>query len=69
VATSVNRAGDELTHLRARLIALSPAATLRRGYAIVQHSDSSVVLSASEVAAGDLLTVRFASDQLQVTAN
>jgi len=69
VATSVNRAGDELTHLRARLIALSPAATLRRGYAIVQHSDASVVLSASQVAAGDLLTVRFASDQLQVTAS
>jgi exodeoxyribonuclease VII large subunit len=69
VATSVNRAGDELMHLRARLIALSPAATLRRGYAIVQHSDASVVLSASQVSAGDLLTVRFASDQLQVTAS
>jgi exodeoxyribonuclease VII large subunit len=69
VATTVNRAGDELTHLRARLIALSPAATLRRGYAIVQHSDASVVLSASQVASGDLLVVRFASDQLQVTAS
>jgi exodeoxyribonuclease VII large subunit len=69
VATRVNRAGDDLAHLRARLIALSPAATLRRGYAIVQHADASVVLSASEVAAGDPLTVRFATDQLQVTAS
>jgi len=69
VATTVNRAGDGLTHLRARLIALSPAATLRRGYAIVQHSDASVVLSASQVASGDQLVVRFASDQLQVTAS
>jgi exodeoxyribonuclease VII large subunit len=69
VATRVNRAGDDLAHLQARLIALSPAATLRRGYAIVQHADDSVVLSASEVSAGDPLTVRFASDQLQVTAS
>jgi exodeoxyribonuclease VII large subunit len=68
-ATRVNRAGDDLAHLRARLIALSPAATLRRGYAIVQHADASVVLSASEVATGDPLTVRFAADQLQVTAS
>lgn len=68
MATTVDRAGDDLTHLRARLIAMSPAATLRRGYAIVQRSDASVVLSARQVAAGDPLTVRFASDQLQVTA-
>jgi exodeoxyribonuclease VII large subunit len=68
VGTTISRAGDDLTHLRARLIALSPAATLRRGYAIVQKSDASVVLSASQVAAGDPLTVRFADDQLQVTA-
>jgi len=68
MATTIDRAGDDLAHLRARLIALSPAATLRRGYAIVQRSDASVVLSASQVAAGDPLTVRFASDQLQVTA-
>ncbi len=69
MTTSVNRAADEVTHLRARLVALSPAATLRRGYAIVQQSDSSVVLSARQVAAGDPLIVRFASDQLQVTAS
>jgi exodeoxyribonuclease VII large subunit len=69
MATTVSRADDEVTHLRARLIALSPAATLRRGYAIVQQSDSTVVLSASQVAGGELLTVRFASDQLQVTAS
>jgi len=69
VATAVSRAADDVTHLRARLIALSPSATLRRGYAIVQQSDSSVVLSASQVAGGDPLTVRFASDQLQVTAS
>lgn len=69
VGTTISRAGDDVMHLRARLIALSPSATLRRGYAIVQRSDSSVVLSARQVAAGDPLTVRFAGDQLQVTAS
>jgi exodeoxyribonuclease VII large subunit len=69
MTTVVNRADDEVRHLRARLVALSPAATLRRGYAIVQQSDSSVVLSARQVAAGEPLIVRFESDQLQVTAS
>jgi len=69
MTSAVTRAGDDLVHLRARLIALSPAATLRRGYAIVQQADASVVLSARQVAAGEPLTVRFAADELQVTAS
>lgn len=68
IAGGLSRAADDLVHIRARLIALSPAATLRRGYAIVQHADASVVLSASEVADGELLALRFADDQVQVTA-
>jgi exodeoxyribonuclease VII large subunit len=62
------RAGDDITHTRARLLALSPAATLKRGYAIVQDGDGSVVRSASEVAAGEDLMVRFAEDHLTVRA-
>jgi exodeoxyribonuclease VII large subunit len=68
-ATAIGRAGDDVAHLRARLIALSPAATLRRGYAIVQQADASVVLSADQVTRGESLIVRFAEDQLQVTAS
>jgi exodeoxyribonuclease VII large subunit len=68
MATSLDRAGDDLTHIKARLDALSPAGTLRRGYAIVQQADASVVLSAAQVADGEKLTVRFAADQLSVTA-
>ncbi len=68
VSTSLSRAVDDLAHIRARLVALSPAATLRRGYAIVQREDASVVLAAADVAAGDQLTLRFADDQLRVTA-
>jgi exodeoxyribonuclease VII large subunit len=69
LSASLDRASDDVGHTRARLIALSPAATLRRGYAIVQHDDASVVRSAGDVAPGEPLTVRFADDQLAVTAN
>ncbi len=68
VSASLDRASDDVRHTRARLIALSPAATLRRGYAIVQRGDSSVVRSAAGVAPDEALTVRFADDQLTVTA-
>jgi exodeoxyribonuclease VII large subunit len=69
VSASLDRASDDVRHTRARLIALSPAGTLRRGYAIVQRDDdSSVVRSAAEVTPDEALTVRFADDQLTVTA-
>ena len=68
MATSLDRAGDDLTHIRARLDALSPAGTLRRGYAIVQQADATVVLSAAQVGPGERLSVRFAADHLNVTA-
>ena len=68
LAASLGAAAGEISHTRARLLALSPAATLRRGYAIVQHADGSVARAAAEVAAGEQLTLRFAADQVRVTA-
>jgi exodeoxyribonuclease VII large subunit len=68
LTASLARASDDVTHTRARLLALSPASTLRRGYAIVQHHDDGVVRGAAEVKPGELLTVRFAEDQLTVQA-
>ena len=68
MTASVDRLSSDVGQVRARLIALSPAATLRRGYAIVQRADSGVVTSAAQVSDGDQLTVRFADDQLPVTA-
>ena len=65
---SLARAGDDVAHTRARLLALSPASTLGRGYAIVQHRDDGVVRSAAEVQEGEMLTVRFAEDQITVQA-
>jgi exodeoxyribonuclease VII large subunit len=67
-ATGLERASDDVGHIRGRLLALSPAATLRRGYAIVQSLDGRVVRRATDVAAGEGLMVRFAEDQLRVTA-
>jgi exodeoxyribonuclease VII large subunit len=69
LSASLDRASDDVDHTRARLIALSPAATLRRGYAIVQHGDSTVARSAAEVTPGEVLTIRFADDQLTVSAD
>jgi exodeoxyribonuclease VII large subunit len=66
LSARLDRAHDDVAHTRARLLALSPAATLRRGYAIVQRADGTVVRTAAQVAGGERLTVRFAEDQLAV---
>jgi len=63
---AITRAEDEVSHTRARLLALSPASTLKRGYAIVQHEDEQVVRDAAEVTEGEALTVRFAEGQIGV---
>ncbi|MFI5486487.1 exodeoxyribonuclease VII large subunit [Micromonospora echinaurantiaca] len=62
-------ASDDLRHTLARLRALSPAATLDRGYAIVQRADGHVVRAASEVAKGDPLRVRLAEGELAATVD
>jgi exodeoxyribonuclease VII large subunit len=56
-----------VAHTRARLLALSPAATLSRGYAIVQRPGGAIVRAAADVAPGEELLIRFAADQLAVT--
>ncbi|QOC93653.1 exodeoxyribonuclease VII large subunit [Micromonospora craniellae] len=62
-------ADDDLRHTLARLRALSPAATLDRGYAIVQRADGHVVRAATDVAPGDPLRVRVADGELSATVN
>jgi exodeoxyribonuclease VII large subunit len=61
----VRRADDELRHTLARLRALSPAATLERGYSIVQRADGHVVRAAAQVTVGDVLRVRLADGELR----
>ncbi|WP_433315985.1 exodeoxyribonuclease VII large subunit [Micromonospora sp. CA-269861] len=62
-------AEDDLRHTLARLRALSPAATLDRGYAIVQRADGQVVRAAAEVGKGDPLRVRLADGELAATVD
>jgi exodeoxyribonuclease VII large subunit len=69
VRARLDRAADDVAHTKARLLALSPAGTLRRGYAIVQREDGAVVRAGAEVSSGEKLALRFADDQLSVTAN
>jgi exodeoxyribonuclease VII large subunit len=64
LAHRLDRADDELAHTRARVRALSPAATLARGYAVVQRADGAVVRSPGEVAPGDRLRLRLAEGEL-----
>jgi exodeoxyribonuclease VII large subunit len=54
----LERAEDELTHRQAQVRALSPLATMERGYAVVQRTDGAVLRDPAEVNPGDALVVR-----------
>jgi len=64
----LDRATDEVRHLGSQVRALSPAATLDRGYAVVQRADRVVVRSPDDVATGERLRVRVAGGELSVQA-
>jgi exodeoxyribonuclease VII large subunit len=52
--------------LAAQVSALSPQATLDRGYAVVQTADGRVVRDAATVSAGDRLSARVATGTLRI---
>ena len=56
----------DVAHLRARLIALSPAATLQRGYAVVSTMDGHVIRDPAVLSAGDVLSVRVSEGDFTV---
>jgi exodeoxyribonuclease VII large subunit len=56
----LDAAAEDLAHRRARVAALSPAATLERGYAIVQRPDGTVLRRPADLAVGDPLRIRLA---------
>jgi exodeoxyribonuclease VII large subunit len=66
LATRLHRGADEARHLAAQVRALSPAATLERGYAVVQQPDGRVVVDPAEVPPGARLRVRVARGELAV---
>jgi exodeoxyribonuclease VII large subunit len=62
----LDRSEDELAHTRARVVALSPAATLQRGYAVLQREDGTVVRVADEVADEEKLRARVAEGEFTI---
>lgn len=58
------RAADDVEHVLLRVRALSPAATLERGYAVVQTDDGSVVRAESQVPGGAALRIRVADGEI-----
>jgi exodeoxyribonuclease VII large subunit len=60
----LDRATDEIAHHRARARALSPLATLQRGYAVLQDADGHVLTSVSSAAKGDAVAVRVADGRV-----
>lgn len=57
-------AAAELEQTLARVSALGPAATLRRGYAVVQRPDGAVVRAASDVGIRDRLRIRLSAGEI-----
>ncbi|MEV0257428.1 exodeoxyribonuclease VII large subunit [Streptomyces sp. NPDC050732] len=62
----LDRAASELTHTHARVVGLSPAATLQRGYAVLQKPDGAVVRAPAEVGPDDELRARVAEGEFTV---
>ena len=56
---ALERKAGKLTAVHGRLQALSPSATLERGYAIVRRGDD-VVRTAAQVDTGDAVSIRVA---------
>ena len=60
----LDRAQDDVAHHRARARALSPLATLERGYAVLQDDGGHVVTSVTAVAAESAISVRIADGRV-----
>jgi exodeoxyribonuclease VII large subunit len=61
-------AKEELKQVKARVRALSPQATLDRGYSVVQLADGQIVTDPKKLKQGDLLRLRLAKGETQATA-
>ena len=70
-ASHLKLAKEELVQIRARVRALSPQATLDRGYSVVQITTGEIARDASKLKAGDVLRLRLAKGETNatVTAN
>ncbi|MGK4582782.1 exodeoxyribonuclease VII large subunit [Kitasatospora sp. HPMI-4] len=63
----LDAAESDLGHTLARVVALSPLATLERGYAVLQRADGHVVTDPAQVSTGEQLHARVAEGAFEVT--
>jgi exodeoxyribonuclease VII large subunit len=64
----ITRAHEDLDHQIARVRALSPLATLRRGYAVLSDADGTALSSVTGVRPGDRIHVRLADGRIGASA-
>jgi exodeoxyribonuclease VII large subunit len=67
-AHQLKLAKEELKQVRARVRALSPQATLDRGYSVVQLADGQIVTDPKKLQKGDVLRLRLAKGETKATA-
>ena len=65
----LERIDRDVAHRRAQLSALGPAATLARGYAVVQSGPGIVVRSINDAPAGTELRIRVADGALHAVSS
>ena len=67
LAHRLDRGEDDLAHQLARVRALSPLATLRRGYAVLSDADGQALSSVSTLEVGQDLHIRVADGRIGAT--
>ncbi|RXZ37335.1 exodeoxyribonuclease VII large subunit, partial [Agromyces binzhouensis] len=65
---AIERAATRVAELRSQLRALSPLATLERGYAIVQREHDGVLVNPEQAPAGTPLRITLAEGRLGATS-
>ncbi|MCC9310275.1 exodeoxyribonuclease VII large subunit [Kitasatospora sp. RB6PN24] len=65
----LDRAESDLGHLAERVLSLSPAATLERGYAVLQRADGQVLTDPGVLDRGERLHARVAGGGFEVTVD
>jgi exodeoxyribonuclease VII large subunit len=68
-AARLKLAKEELKQIKARVRALSPQATLDRGYSVVQLSNGEILTDPKRLKAGEQLRMRLAKGEAAATAN
>jgi len=66
---ALDRAHDDISHQRARARALSPLATLQRGYAVLQDESGHVLTSIVDVGPGSAIQVRVADGRVHAVTD